>query len=119
MSDGKSLEITQENINDISILNLKGFLDANTAPNLESTIEELINNSKYKILVNFKELDYISSAGLGVFMSQIETLRDNGGDLKMSSMQSKVYSVFELLGFPMIFEICDNQEECVKKFGNG
>lgn len=119
MSDSKSLEITEEIIDDITILRLKGFLDANTAPNLESKIEELINSSKYKVIVNFRELDYISSAGLGVFMSQIETLRDNNGDLKMSDMQSKVYSVFELLGFPMIFEICDNQQECINKFNNG
>ncbi len=119
MGDGKSLEISHDVVDDISILKLSGFLDANTAPHLESNIEGLINKSGYKIIVNFNDLDYISSAGLGVFMSQIETIRDNNGDLKMSNMQKKVYSVFELLGFPMIFEICDTQEECIKKFGNG
>ena len=119
MSDGKNLDILQHKIDDISVLRLSGFLDANTAPSLEASIEEHINNSSYKIIVDFSDLDYISSAGLGVFMSQIETIRDNNGDLKMSNMQKKVYSVFELLGFPMIFEICDTQEECIKKFNDG
>ena len=78
-----------------------------------------MKENKYKIIVDFENLDYISSAGLGVFMSQIEEIRENKGDLKLCNMQHKVYSVFELLGFPMLFEICDNINECIKKFENG
>ncbi len=117
--DNKKLDLKIENRDNISIIFLNGFLDANTAPQLENAIDEQINNNKYKIIVNFEDLDYISSAGLGVFMSQIETIRDNSGDLKLCGMKSKVFSVFELLGFPMLFEICDSIDECMKKFENG
>jgi anti-sigma B factor antagonist len=101
---------------DISIINLKGFLDAHTAPTLENNFTQLINNSKYKIIVNFDELAYISSAGLGVFMAYIESIRDNKGDIKLTNMSDKVFNIFDLLGFPLLYEIYKNEDEAIKKF---
>jgi len=101
---------------DVSIINLKGFLDAHTAPALENNFTQLINSSKYKIVVNFEELAYISSAGLGVFMAYIESIRDNRGDIKLTNMSDKVFNIFDLLGFPLLYEIYKNEEEAIKKF---
>lgn len=101
---------------DISIIKLKGFLDAHTAPVLESKFDELIKNNKYKIVVDFQDLSYISSAGLGVFMAYIEKVRENQGDIKLTSMSDKVYNIFDLLGFPLLYEIFKTEEEAVKKF---
>lgn len=101
---------------DISIINLKGFLDAHTAPTLENNFTQLINDNKYKIVVNFEELAYISSAGLGVFMAYIESIRDNKGDIKLSNMSDKVFNIFDLLGFPLLYEIYKNEDEAINKF---
>lgn len=101
---------------DISIINLKGFLDAHTAPTLENNFTQLINDSKFKIVVNFEDLAYISSAGLGVFMAYIESIRDNKGDIKLTNMSDKVFNIFDLLGFPLLYEIYKNEEEAIKKF---
>jgi anti-sigma B factor antagonist len=80
-------------------------LDAHTAPVLENNLSELINSDKYKIVVNFEDLAYISSAGLGVFMAFIEKIRDNAGDIKLAGMSDKVFNIFDLLGFPLLYEI--------------
>ena len=101
---------------EISIVNLKGFLDAHTASILENTLSNQIEKNKYKIVVNFSNLTYISSAGLGVFMAFIEKVRENGGDIKLSSMSDKVFNIFDLLGFPLLYEIFNSEEEAVKKF---
>lgn len=101
---------------DVSIINLKGYLDAHTAPALENNFTELIKNNKFKIVVNFKDLAYISSAGLGVFMAYIENIRDNKGDIKLAKMSDKVYNIFDLLGFPLLYEIYKDEEEAIKKF---
>ena len=87
---------------DINVIYLKGYLDAHTAPVLENTFSDLIDKSKYSIVVNFKDLAYISSAGLGVFMAFIEKIRENSGDIKLAGMSDKVYNIFDLLGFPLI-----------------
>ncbi|GIK21131.1 MAG: STAS domain-containing protein [Ignavibacteriaceae bacterium] len=101
---------------DISIINLRGYLDAHTAPVLENNFVDLINKNRFQIVVDFKELAYISSAGLGVFMAYVEEIRQNKGDIKLSGMSDKVYNIFDLLGFPLLYEIFNSEEEAVKKF---
>jgi len=101
---------------DISIINLKGYLDAHTAPTLENNFTQLIGESKFKIVVNFEDLAYISSAGLGVFMAYIENIRDNKGDIKLTNMSDKVFNIFDLLGFPLLYEIYKNEDEAIRKF---
>lgn len=100
----------------VSIINLKGYLDAHTAPVLESNFVSLIDKNRFQIVVDFKDLVYISSAGLGVFMAYIEKIRDNNGDIKLSGMNDKVYNIFDLLGFPLLYEIFKSEEEAVNKF---
>ena len=89
----------------VSVIDLKGYLDAHTAPDLENAFQKLIDEKKFNIVVNFKDLSYISSAGLGVFMAYIEDVRKNQGDIKLTNMSAKVYNVFDLLGFPILYEI--------------
>jgi anti-sigma B factor antagonist len=101
---------------DVSVINLKGYLDAHTAPVLENNFTQLIDSNRFKIVVNFENLAYISSAGLGVFMAYIEKIRDNSGDIKLSNMNDKVYNIFDLLGFPLLYEIFKSEEEAVGKF---
>lgn len=100
----------------VNVVDLKGYLDAHTAPELENIFTRLIEDHKYKVVVNFKDLSYISSAGLGVFMAYIEPMRENNGDIKFSNMTPKVYNIFDLLGFPMLYEFYKDEKEAVQKF---
>lgn len=101
---------------DIHVLDLKGYLDAHTAPELEKAFQQLLDGKKFSIVVNCKDLTYISSAGLGVFMAYIEDVRKNNGDIKLSNMSSKVYNVFDLLGFPLLYDITKDEMEAINKF---
>lgn len=65
----------------INVLELKGYLDAHTAPELEKAFQGLLDTKKFNIVVNCRDLTYISSAGLGVFMAYIEDVRKNQGDI--------------------------------------
>jgi anti-sigma B factor antagonist len=49
-------------------------------------------------------------------MAYIEELREQGGDIKIAALQPRVYNVFDLLGFPMLFDIVDSEEDAVSKF---
>lgn len=111
-----TFDIIHHNDEGVNSLRLNGYLDAHTAPKLEHEINTLINDGKKFILVDFDDLDYISSAGLGVFMAFIEDIREKGGDIKMCSMKPKVYSVFDLLGFPVIFDIVKDEAAAYSKF---
>ena len=111
-------EVTKKTLGEVAVLYVKGFLDAHTAPELEKTIRELIDGGQYNILVNFFDLDYISSAGLGVFMGFIEEIRECGGDIRMSNMTPKVYKIFDLLGFPKLYKIFQTEEDALVSFSS-
>jgi anti-sigma B factor antagonist len=68
--------------------------------------------------VNCRELDYIASAGLGVFMAYIEDVRETGGDIKLTNMNDKVYNVFDLLGFPTLYDILDDEKDAIARFSS-
>jgi len=102
----------------IQVLDLKGYLDAHTAADLEGAFQKLIDDRKFNIVVNCKDLTYISSAGLGVFMAFIEDVRKNAGDIKLSNMSPKVYNVFDLLGFPLLYDIAKDEQEAIQKFSS-
>ncbi len=100
----------------VSVLNLKGYLDAHTAPELENAFNGLIDSKQFKVVVNFQDLQYISSAGLGVFMAYVETMRENSGDIKFSNLKDDVYNIFDLLGFPLLYEFYKDEHEAIEKF---
>ena len=101
---------------DIHVLKLKGELDAHTASELEAALQKCQEEDWYDIIINGEDLQYISSAGLGVFMAYIEDVREHGGDIKIAALKPKVYDVFDLLGFPMLFDIEKTEEEALAQF---
>lgn len=114
----KNFSINHRETNSFDILELSGELDAHTASHLEDSLKKLIDQDKHNIIVNCSDLDYIASAGLGVFMAYIEDIRSLGGDIKLTNMNSKVYNVFDLLGFPALYDILDDEREAIEKFSN-
>ncbi len=109
-------DVNVRGVGSVNIIDLKGYLDAHTAPDLENAFNGLIEDQKFKVVVNFDDLNYISSAGLGVFMAYVETIRENKGDIKFSNMKENVYNIFDLLGFPMLYEFYPEENDAIKKF---
>lgn len=114
MADNFSVEAVDEG--DLTVVSLEGYLDAHTAPEFEATIQDKIDEGRVQVVVDCTELEYISSAGLGVFMGFIEDLRESGGDLKICGLIPKVREVFELLGFDALFEIFDDRSSALESF---
>lgn len=112
----KNFSIAKRQINDVSVLDVSGELDAHTASQLENSLKALIEEQQFRIIVNCSRLEYIASAGLGVFMAYIEDVRSLGGDIKLSNMNERVYNVFDLLGFPTLYDILDDESEALKGF---
>lgn len=87
---------------ELSIIRVDGVVDTITASELENVIERLISQSKFKILVDLGGVEYISSAGWGIFISRIQEIRDNEGDIKLVNMIPNVREIYELLEFENI-----------------
>ncbi len=101
---------------EIAIIDAKGFIDTTTAPELEKKLEEQLALNKYRIVVNLENIDYVSSAGWGVFVSEIREIRENSGDLVLVNMSPDVYDVYELMEFSSILKSYDTVAEAIAGF---
>ncbi len=111
-----NFDIERKDNGDVTILHANGYLDAHTAPEFENALSTLIQEKRFKIVVSLEGLQYISSAGLGVFMGFIEEVRQNAGDIKISEVSPRVFKVFDLLGFPSLYEFYDSNQAAMEKF---
>jgi len=80
---------------------LSGRLDASQA----ETAREFLQNIYESKLVDFTELDYISSAGLGVLLGAQKRLNENGNALKLINLNKHIQDIFRYAGFDTVFEI--------------
>jgi anti-sigma B factor antagonist len=111
-----SFSLQRSTSGDLAILALNGFLDAHTAPEFEKAVQQELDAGNVRLVADCGNLTYISSAGLGVFMSFIEDIRAAGGDLKICNLVPKVAQVFEILGFASIFDIVPTVDDAAKSF---
>ena len=101
---------------DVTIVDLIGSVDAHTVPELDSGLRKLVQDNKYKIILNMEKLDYICSTGLGAIMGVVGELEDFNGEIVCLKVGKKVSKIFDLLGFSSFFKIFDNLEEAVASF---
>ena len=115
--DGIVVSVMVGNPAGVAVLKVSGYLDTTTATELERTIFELVGRQEYKLVLDLSRVSYISSAGWGIFISEIKNIRNHGGDLKLSGMVGDVYEVFQLLEFHTILEAYDSTGLAVAAFG--
>ncbi len=100
----------------VTLLRVKGYVDATTAPELHRAVTKLLQEEHYQIVVDLSAVNYISSAGWGVFVGEIRSIRESGGDLKVVHMTPEVREVFEMLEFNRILASYESIEEAVEDF---
>ena len=115
----EGIQITVERVGarqDIAVVKITGYIDTTTSSELERVIQNLLREQRYKIIIDLEEVEYISSAGWGIFISEIKNIRNNHGDLKLANMSESVLEVYELLEFSTILSSVDNVTEGIQDF---
>ena len=110
------MEVTVKEVNEVSVLSFEGNLDTNTAPQAQEQIDQLIDSGSSKILINFNELNYISSAGLRVLLATAKKLKTASGDLKICGLNQTVQEVFDISGFSSILSVVATEEDALGGF---
>lgn len=112
----ETFHVQEEMSGTVVVLRLKGFLDAHTAAEFERIIQRRVSDDQVCITIDCQNLSYISSAGLGVFMSFIEEVREKAGDIRIGGLVPKVRQVFDILGFSEIFQIFESADAAIASF---
>ena len=110
------MQITVNDKNDITVIAFTGNLDTNTAPDAEEEINDLIEKGTEKILIDFENLGYISSAGLRLLLKTGKQLSSKGGGVRICNLNVTVKEVFDMSGFSMIFNIFETECEAMAGF---
>jgi len=112
------MNLTSDKENDYYIIGIDGDLDASSCINLDQTISEAVSKGEKKIIIDCSRLNYISSAGLGVFMSYLQDFETNKIKLALYNLSEKVKGVFQILGLDQLIKIVNTKEEA-KEIVNG
>jgi anti-sigma B factor antagonist len=99
------LRIEKTTENHSEVLSLYGEVDASNSVILDEAIQKLVDSGSKSILIDGKNLEYISSAGLGVFMSYLEDFQENGISMKICDLVPRVFEVFKILGLDQLIPI--------------
>ena len=108
------MKITEDRTADVLILGLSGKLDATTAKTFEDKILAEIESGYRRLMIDLSQLNYVSSAGLRVFLIAAKRLRSRDGRIALCSLQDHVQQVFDLSGFSSVLSIYSSREEGIK-----
>lgn len=115
-----NFSLTTEDLgNGIFVLKVAGYLDAHTFEEFDNAINDLYDADNYKVIVDMAGVDYISSAGCGVFIGALGTAMENGGNIVPAAPSENVREVFDLLGLGQVLSIVDSVAEAVNVINEG
>jgi len=103
--------------NKVTLMRCEGFIDSVTVPLIEKRIQESIQKGIFQMVVDLGLVNYVSSAGWGVFVSEIKDIRAKQGDLVLTGMAPEVYDVYELMEFSSILKSFDSLNDAFSNFG--
>jgi anti-sigma B factor antagonist len=111
------MKITTREIDGVSVLDISGRITlGEETGKLRAAVRELLGQGKKKIVANLAEVSYIDSSGVGELVSSYTTVRNQGGELKLSSLTSKVHDVLQVTKLYTIFDIKENEYTAIKSF---
>jgi anti-sigma B factor antagonist len=105
------MKITSDKDKNHFVIGIDGDLDASSCILLDKAISEAVSKDEKKIIIDCSRLNYISSAGLGVFMSYLQDFENNHISLVLCNLSEKVKNVFQILGLDELIKIVNTKDE--------
>ncbi|MDD5169648.1 MAG: STAS domain-containing protein [Syntrophales bacterium] len=92
------------------IVSVTGRMDAVAAPQFDEQLDTLMEEGQTRIIIDFKDLEYISSAGLQIILAAAKKMENVNGEIVLLHLNDAVKEVFEISGFDILFRIFDDQD---------
>ena len=114
----KEFEINLEELGqDVTLIHVSGWLDAHTFVFMEETLERLFDDGKVRLAINLADVEYMSSAGAGVFIGTLSESRNRGGDIVLMNPNEAVQEVFDMLGLSQVFSFALDPDQAQTMLG--
>jgi len=109
------ITIAEEQNGQVTVVDINGRVDSNTAKSFEERLTRLFESGRNRVVVDFKHLVYISSAGCRALLVASRLAQKSDGRLALCNMTADVMRVFELGGLTDFFAIYPSREEGLAK----
>ena len=111
------MKISNTHYKHCDLLKVEGRVDSSTASQLDQELKKIMDDGRFKIVIEMSGLEFMSSAGLRVLINAQKTCkRYNRGELLLAAPQENVYSALDLAGFTTLFRIFDDVVNAVGNF---
>ncbi|MEZ0537941.1 STAS domain-containing protein [Caldicellulosiruptoraceae bacterium PP1] len=100
-----NLELKELTENNDVIIQLKGEIDIFSSPALKEKLYEVIDASSKDISINMKEVTYIDSTGLGVFVGALKKAKQKDINIILKDMKPNVKKIFKITGLDKVFPV--------------
>lgn len=107
------MDLREEEVGGVTVVQVKGRLDSMTSPALGERLTAVLGSARARVLVDFSQLEYISSAGFRVLLQAAKRADQNAARLVLCGVTGKVKQLFDLGGFLDLFTIAGSREEGV------
>lgn len=95
----------------------EGRIDSGTAPQLSEAMDALLNSRRFRIVIDFKEVSFISSAGLRVLINTQKTCKKyNRGEIVLCNLPTNILQTLDLVGFTSLFKLFPDTISAVGNF---
>ncbi len=101
---------------DVTIVYLKGRLDVHLSAEIETELNKIIDEGKNKLLLSLKDVEYLSSSGLRVFIATSRKLKEKNGELKLMKLNETAKKIFKIVELIDMFDIYESEEDALKSF---
>jgi anti-anti-sigma factor len=105
------MEIQKEQVGDIHVVTVGGRLDGIYGSAFANQIGELITGANPKLLIDFTDVDYVSSAGLRALLVLVKKTKTTGGAFALCGINEQVREVLDISGFTAMFSIHPGRAE--------
>ena len=109
------MQIDVKKSHDLLIVSVEGRMDTVTAPEFQQRMEELLDQERKGILMDFGRLEYVSSAGLRSILVTAKKAKSLGGQVSCCSLQDMVKKVFDVSGFTGMLPVYDSLEDALNR----
>lgn len=110
------MNIHEEIIGKTGVVKLTGRLDAASVKGFKDSVASLVKKEICNIIVDMKEVEFVDSSGLGSLVSCLRLVNNEGGDIRLSSLQNQIRSLLELTRMHRVFQIFDDTDTAIKSF---
>lgn len=110
------LSISVESFKRVDLVTLAGRVDSNSASQLDSALKSLLENGRYKIVLELSGVSYLSSAGLRTMVSAVRESKKHRGDVRLANVSGRVAEVLKLAGLNAIFQVYEDKTSAVGSY---